>query len=273
MTEHLKQLVSSAGNELVKWNVVREYTQARILQSLQESGAFRNWVFLGGTALRFVYNVPRFSEDLDFSLDKPGGEDRFEDHVARILRSFDAEGYRVSSSASKEKTVRSAFIRFEGLLWELGLGQRDQKFSVKIEIDTNPPAGGATDTTVIRRHVLLNLLHFDMPTMLSGKIHAVMQRKYFKGRDLYDLVWYLSAPVPPEPNMAFLNNAMRQTGWDGPAWTAKNWRGLVLKRIRNADLKKARDDVEPFLERREEIEFLTLENLGRLLWSTDSHIT
>jgi predicted nucleotidyltransferase component of viral defense system len=66
MKDHLKQLVSEKSSTLSKRFVVREYLQARILQILQESGAFLNWALLGGTALRFLHGLPRYSEDLDF---------------------------------------------------------------------------------------------------------------------------------------------------------------------------------------------------------------
>ena len=70
-------------------------------------------------------------------------------------------------------------------------------------------------TTVIRRHLLLNLQHHDQASLLAGKLHAILQRKYLKGRDIYDLLWYLSNPNWPAPNFEMLNHALQQTGWEG----------------------------------------------------------
>lgn len=61
---------------------------------------------------------------------------------------------------------------------------------------------------------MLNLLHYDKSSLLAGKLHAVLTRKYTKGRDLYDLMWYLSDPTWPAPNLIQLNNALKQTGWN-----------------------------------------------------------
>jgi len=77
MKEYIKQHIENIQDMNLARCLVREYLQARILEFLQENGAFTNWVFVGGTALRFLYSMPRFSEDLDFSLLRRGEEDRF----------------------------------------------------------------------------------------------------------------------------------------------------------------------------------------------------
>jgi len=82
---------------------------------------------------------------------------------------------------------------------------------------------------------------------------------------VYDLVWYLSDRSWPAPNLAYLANALAQTGWDGPAVSEENWRGLVLERLESADWRTVRKDVEPFLERPQELALLTLENVRTLL--------
>ena len=107
-------------------------------------------------------------------------------------------------------------MRFPGLLYDLGLsGQRSEVLSVKLEVDTNPPAGAGLATTVVRRFVVLQLQHHDKASLLAGKLHTILQRFYTKGRDIYDLLWYLSDPAWPLPNLALLNNALAQTGWQG----------------------------------------------------------
>jgi hypothetical protein len=111
-----------------------------------------------------------------------------------------------------QKTVHSAFVRFPGLLFELGLSsQQNEVLAVKIEVDTNPPPGAGLSTTVVRRFVVLQLYHHDQASLLSGKLYAILQKPYAKGRDIYDLLWYLSNPSWPQPNLALLNNALIQT--------------------------------------------------------------
>ena len=137
--------------------IVREYLQARVLENLQENGAFVNWAFVGGTALRFLYSMPRFSEDLDFSLVRAGVEDNFTELMKKTKGVFETEDYKLTIKAKIEKTVKSAFLKFEGLLYEIGLSpHRYETISIKVEIDTNPPSGAGFETSVVRRHCLLN---------------------------------------------------------------------------------------------------------------------
>ena len=89
-------------------------------------------------------------------------------------------------------------------------------------------AGAGLATTVVRRFFVLQLQHHDKASQLSGKLHAILQRPYTKGRDIYDLLWYLSDPNWPPPNPELLNNALAQTGWQGRALTETGWREQML---------------------------------------------
>jgi len=84
MKDYLKQQIEKIQNINLARCIVREYLQARTLECFQENGVFVNWAFVGGTALRFLYSMPRFSEDLDFSIRKPGVEDNFIDYMKKI---------------------------------------------------------------------------------------------------------------------------------------------------------------------------------------------
>jgi hypothetical protein len=265
MKEHLQRLIENKPSDQRK-NIAREYMQARILGFIQDKKGFSSWIFHGGTALRFLYDLPRYSEDLDFSLAATKEKSAFQEMIEGIARSFRNEGYAADLKFSGRPPVSAAFIRFPGLPHELGLsGHAREMLAVKIEVDTRPPAGGKTETTIVRRHLLLNILHHDRATLLAGKLHALLSRSYTKGRDLYDLFWYLSDRSWPEPNLEYLNNALRQTEWQGPELTAINWKKEIAARLRVLDWHKAVADVRPFIERRQELELLTLPNLEKLL--------
>ena len=258
-------------NDFRRRSTAREYLQARILLALQDHGAFTDWAFVGGTALRFLFRLPRYSEDLDFSLTRPGGPARFEKLMGSVRSDLKAEAYDVEIKAHTRATVASAFVKFRGLLHEIGLSPHDDEvFAVKVEIDTNPPEGARTETRVVRRFVMLNLLHYDRSSLFAGKLHAVLTRKYTKGRDLYDLAWYLSDPDWPAPNLLQLNNALRQTGGEGPTVTTANWRGLVRDKLEGIDWKQARREIAPFLERGQDAAFVSPEALAPLLSQNDS---
>jgi len=266
MKEFLLTLVSALTSPLEKKNLAREYLQALILQSLQRSGAMTALAFHGGTALRFLYSLPRYSEDLDFALERDSASYNFRAYLQSIQKDMEAQGYTVTLKVNDQKTVHSAFVRFSGLLHELNLSpHQDEALAVKIEVDTRPPAGSTLETSLIRRHVLLNLQHHDKSALLAGKLHAILQRPYLKGRDLYDLVWYLSDRTWSAPNLILLNNALSQTAWTGPALTLENWREIVHSKIESVSFEQALDDVRPFLSSPEDLALLRKDNLLRLL--------
>jgi hypothetical protein len=268
MKAYIEQLLRDAVDPIHGRNLVREYLQARILEGLQNAGAMIHLAFQGGTALRFLYAIPRYSEDLDFALEKPGAGYDFRAYLLAMQDEFVKEGYQIGIKLNDKKTVHSAILRFNSLLYQLDLSpQRDEVLAVKIEVDTRPPAGAGLDTTLIRRHVTLRMQHHDRASQFAGKLHALFQRRYVKGRDLYDLMWYLSDPDWPEPNLTLLQNALMQTGWEGPTPDERNWRDILCQRLEAIDWKKSASDVRPFLERPHEVALITQENFEKLLGS------
>lgn len=266
MKAYVADLVSTSSTAAGAVNQVREYLQARVLEGLQRAGAMTCLAFHGGTALRFLYSTPRYSEDLDFTLERHPTRYDLTRYVGDVERALLAEGYVVHTTIDRARVVESASVRFRGLLHELGLSpHRNQVLWVKIEVDTNPPEGAVLVTTVVRRHVTLHLQHHDRPSLLAGKLHAILQRPYTKGRDIFDLFWYLSDPAWPEPNLTLLNNALSQTGWTGEHLTEKNWRELVANRLREAPWDRVADDVSPFLEPTADPSLLTFENVMQVL--------
>ena len=265
MKDELQALVRGSRDALEARNLLREALQASILAGLQRGGAMLTLAFHGGTALRLLFGLPRFSEDLDFSLREPAGYD-FPRLLTAVTRDLRALGYEPSVKASDKRAVHSAFVAFPGLLHELGVsGRASESLAVKIEIDTRPPPGATYETTLVRKHVLLNLSHHDRPTLLAGKLHAVLQRPYVKGRDLYDLAWYLADREWPGPNLRYLNQALAQTGWTGHELTDPSWAEAVRRRLAGADFDKAAADVRPFLRDPREADVVSADKLGALL--------
>ena len=113
--------------------------------------------------------------------------------------------------------------------------------------------------------MLLQIQHYDRASLLAGKLHALLQRPYTKGRDLYDLMWYKSDPTWPEPNLVLLNNALQQTGWSGGVLTTENWRSIVAAQLRGLEWDRVLSDVRPLIETGAMMHLLTLDNLLHLL--------
>ena len=249
MKPYLQSQLNGVTDLTVGLPIVREYLQARILEGLQQTGAFFSLSFHGGTSLRFLYDIPRYSEDLDFALESHPEQYDFTSYLTTIQKRLAAENYVVEIRAKKEQTiVNKAFIRFPGLLYELDLSpHKTQVIAIKLEVDTNPPSGAVSETTLLQRHVALHLRHHDRASLMAGKLQAVFNRMYLKGRDWYDLWWYLSQSEWPPPNFAYLNSGLRQSGSSLPTLTEANWRIILRERTEVLDWTKVLNDVAPFI--------------------------
>jgi hypothetical protein len=264
MKDHALTLIENIQDPADKLNLLREYLQALVLRSLHEQEAFRSLAFVGGTALRFVHNLPRYSEDLDFSLESPEGY-KGEDWMKKIKSDLIFNGFNVSMSWNDRTTVHKAWIKISDLLKEAGLtAMADQNLSIKLEIDTLPPAEAISKTSIINRHMMLALRYYDIPSLMAGKIHALLTRKYTKGRDWYDLMWYRGLRPPAEPNLRLLQNALDQTQGQG-IYSANQWQKLLSEKVQTLDCTALVSDVENFLERHQEIVLLTQENILSVL--------
>jgi len=243
--ELIKTKLGKYDDDLTKQNQLREFLQLLTLKSLEENGYFRDIAFVGGTALRIIYDLNRFSEDLDFSLFNSRNYD-FDKIIESLERTYKQNNLKVSMRLKPDKTVNSAFIRFENLLYDLGLSPlRDQKLSIKLEVDTNPPAASKSELSMVNKNYVIAINHYDLPSLFAGKCHALLFRKYAKGRDYYDLLWYLSKGI--EPNYALLENAISQTESKEIKLNSETCLELLKERIREADFKKILNDLEPFL--------------------------
>lgn len=264
MRDEAIQLVESEPDPGKAMNLLREFLQALALRSLHESEAFSNLAFVGGTALRFAHGLRRFSEDLDFSLNHPEAYEP-ERWIGKLKRDMERAGLETDITWNARTTVHKAWLKWEGLLRETGLSPHPgQKISIKFEIDTRPPEGAICRRQVITRHRLLALQLYDLPSLMAGKFHAIITRGYPKGRDWYDLLWYLGQRPPVEPNLVQLQNALDQTQGTG-RYDAGKWKTLSLERLSRIDAGRLAADVAPFLEDTTEASLLTEENLRSVL--------
>jgi len=267
--EHCLELAAAQKSAPAKYNAMREYLQAYALKIMHGRKAFQSTAFVGGTALRFLYGLPRFSEDLDFSLhEKPGYS--FPDLMNIVKQEFILAGYEPHVTYDETKIVQSAFIKFGGLLYEAKLSpMKNQKFSIKIEIDTKPPKGAVLTTQIVNKFFPIAFLSYDLPSLFAGKIHALLTRKYTKGRDFFDIGWYLSRFKTLVPNFRLLHNALTQTGYAKKMPAEKDWRNYLNGVVEKADWKTVHKDVVNFLETPEDMDIFTKENVLRLIIGHD----
>ena len=203
---------------------------------------------------------------MDFVLERQPEQYDFRKYLTTIQRDMMAETYDVAVKLNERHVVHSAFIRFRGLLHQLGISpHKPEVLAIKLEIDTNPPAKAGLGTTIIQHHVAVHLQHHDKASLLAGKLHAILQREYVKGRDWYDLYWCLGQSQWASPNVAMLNQALTQSGWEKGAITDNNWRGYVLERLKPLDWAQVVVDVQRLLMTQEELTVFNKDTIKNLL--------
>ena len=262
MLEAIEEKIKNLNSKEEKVNLIREFLQILVLKILRDKNAFLNIAFVGGTALRILYDLKRYSEDLDFSLVK---KEKYDFVVLLEGLKKELELYGLQTDLKyKTGIVNSSFIRFKNVLQPFVLDvHRDEKLSIKLEIDTNPPKGAHLEEKIINDYFIFNLKSYDLPSLMAGKLHAVMYRKYSKGRDFYDLVWYLTKNI--KPNVTLLNNAIIQTQKKDPEITEENWKKYLLNSLKVLDYKKIQKDVSPFLMDKNEAEIIKFSTFEKLL--------
>lgn len=254
MIEFLRQQIADIKTNEGKINRLREALQLLCLKILQDKGYFSNIAFVGGTALRILYDMRRFSEDMDFSvIDKKGYD--FTDLAFIVKRELELNNLDVNIKPKIAKTVQSCMLKFPGVMKNAGLlASEDQNLSIKIEVDSNPPAGWHAESTIVNKLYVLNVTHLSIASLYATKLHACFFRKFIKGRDFYDLVWYLGKKI--KPNYELLNNAIAQTHGNLTALDSGNIKEFLLEKLAKIDFSSVVKDVERFLEDKSELKML-----------------
>jgi len=168
------------------------------------------------------------------------------------VRGFTLQGLTVEAKPKQERTVHSVMLKFTGVLKAVGLSAlASQKLSIKVDVDTNPPLGGVVVSTLINREYVFTCVHYDLASLFATKLHACFYRTYLKGRDFYDLIWYVGKRV--KPNLMLMNNAIAQSQGSNPRITEDTFKSFLLSNIEKIDLGLAKKDVERFLEDKSEL--------------------
>lgn len=239
---------------------LREIMQQVALAGLYRGRFFEKASFYGGTALRIFYGLNRFSEDLDFSLLKEDPEFSLDTYLKYIEEEFTALGLKVSVRTkvkSVESNIESAFLKSETiwseLLLEYSLPQigltHSPSIKIKIEVDTRPPMGFETEEKLLLKPYSFYVKCFKKEDLFAGKMHALLFRKWknnVKGRDWYDLEWYIQKGISLNLNH-FLLRAKDSGDWQYDTITEREFRELMNHRIEEVDIEKAKADVIRFI--------------------------
>jgi Nucleotidyl transferase AbiEii toxin, Type IV TA system len=243
-------------------HALREIMQEVALAGLQRSRFFEVAAFYGGTALRIFHGLDRFSEDLDFSLLKVNPEFSLEPYLQGVLREFEALGMKVSI-ALKQKTNRanidSAFLKTDTTWQELTLRgiipeERMERvlpsIKIKLEIDKKPPRGFETEERLLVKPFSFYTKCYKLPDLFAGKMHALLFRKWgnrVKGRDWYDMEWYIKKSTPLNLNHLALR-ARDSDHWPADTMTTGDFFALLHEKIDSISMDRVKEDVLPFIK-------------------------
>jgi len=249
-------------------NAIREMAQEVVLGGLSRAGFFKHAAFQGGTCLRIVYGVERFSDELDFVLIQKEDDSDLNKYLESMNQELKAYGFDFSVKDRKDvaQTVQRQFIKDDSLVKLLHFkhfkpGKDTKSIRIKLEVDTNPPSGSEFETKFHDFPFAYEIALQNMNSLFASKSHALLCRDYIKGRDWYDFLWYVSRKA--KINYDLLSAAIDQQGpWRDKAIPVnKKWYLREMeKKIKKIDFDAARDDVRRFIKPNE------LKSLE--LWST-----
>ncbi len=257
-------------NEREVVGALREIMQNVALLALSRTDFFQKAAFYGGTALRILYGLNRGSEDMDFTLLEQDESFDLKDYSRELETEFSSFGLHAVFSRklkADENNIQSGFLKSNTLVQLLSIGLDEElikrihpqsEIKIKVEVDVCPPDGGHTEIRYVYQPIPFAIRSCTLPTLLSGKLHAVLFRKWrmrIKGRDWYDLAWY--AAKYPEYNLKHLEMRSRQSGdYDKQEpLTASTVLQLLTQRLEEVDIEAMKADVRPFLRNPKDIDF------------------
>lgn len=256
MIELIQQRLDSykASNPVAEEQATKEILQELALYSLWRAGFFEVAAFQGGTSLRILHKLPRFSEDLDFILKEPDSKFEWGGYLDLLLKGLEEFGLQseVLDKSQMAQNIKKALLKDNSVTNQLSLafyqGHPDRKLNIKLEIDINPPAGSSFEYSYLDFPLDFEVCHQDLSSNFSLKIHALLCRPYLKGRDWYDFNWYVKHSI--RPNLPLLQAALIQYGpWKGQEIEIDaDWLNhTLLEKIAAIDWSEATQDVERFL--------------------------
>jgi len=233
-------------------NGLREVMQEVALAGLYRGGFFDKAAFYGGSCLRIFYGLPRFSEDLDFSLLATDTDFSLELYFKAVREEFSALGLDVEISAKKKMVrtgIESAFLKSDTRIFSFAV-HADKTIKIKFEVDTVPPLGFATEEQLLLQPFSFYVKCFILPDLFAGKMHVLLFRKWknrVKGRDWFDFEWYVRQGAPMSLSH-FVSRAKQSGHLHEEHLTVPEFRHLLERRIEALDVTAARNDVSRFVK-------------------------
>lgn len=248
-------------NEEEILSALREIMQEITLAALSRTDFFEKAAFYGGTALRIFYGLDRYSEDLDFSLLKSDSSFSIEPYFKAIEEEFKSLGLTISireKKKTKQTAIESAFLKADSIWKEIVLEDiiketgvtSNRTLKVKIEVDRRPPLNFTTESKLLVRPFSFYVKCFTQTSLFAGKLHALLFRKWgnrVKGRDWYDLEWYIKKGIPLDVNH-FLSRANDTEDWKEDSISNEEIIELLKAKIDSVSFNNIKDDIVRFIK-------------------------
>lgn len=232
-----------------KHNAINEVMQEIALAGLYRGGFFDKAAFYGGTCLRIFHGVPRFSEDMDFSLTEKNVEFDIENYFPAVIEEFKASGRDVLITKKEKKVetkVESAFLKDNTEMYNL-IFKTEKEIKIKIEVDTDPPLGFSTEQKLSLMPFSFMTRCFTLSDLYAGKMHALIFRSYknrVKGRDWYDFEWYVRHDIP----LNFAHFQIRAKEFNGLDIDKEDFIKMLSEKLGSTDINMVKRDIMPFIQ-------------------------
>lgn len=236
-------------------NATYEVMQQVVLSGLYRGGFFKEAAFYGGTCLRIFHNLGRYSEDMDFSLLEKNPDFHFEEYFPAIIEEAKLLGREITITKKDKKNfskVESAFLKDNTDMYNLSF-QTEKNLKIKIEVDKEPSVGFNTEQKLLMLPFSFQTRCMTLPSLYAGKLHALIFRSWknrIKGRDWYDFEWYVRHKVP----LDFKHLQVRAKEFNALELTKELFFEKLRERLATADIAMVKQDVEPFIIDKRELD-------------------
>ncbi len=268
MNEAVEQMLARYNPQSIEdyENALKEILQEIILLGLDRNDFFRKAAFYGGTALRIMHGLDRFSEDLDFTLLEPDPKFKLDKYFLGLERELKAFGFEVTLqkiTKSEERTTESAFLKANTQILFLNIHgsktfattfPKNQTLKIKFEVDIEPATSFDTETKTLLIPSPYTINTLTLPSLFGGKMHAALLRNWktrIKGRDFYDVQWYMARGIPIQKS--YLEEKMKASGALNQTLTEKLLIELFEKRVDTINWDQAKADVLRFLKDKNQV--------------------
>lgn len=242
----------------------REMVQHIILAGLSRSDFFEHAAFFGGTALRILYDMPRFSEDLDFSLIKVNPDftlEKYFDFIRAECAMYDLDVSLKIKQKVNPNAVESAFLKDKTIWADLTITGNNKiglepELRIKFEIERDQKSVVTTEQKLLVKPFSFYINAYTAEYLFAGKMHAVLFRQWrnrVKGRDWYDFEWFIKKGYAV--NLMHLEARAKQSGhWPQKLkLTKEKFLKLLHDKIESLNINAAKDDIGRFVFEKENL--------------------